>query len=54
MTGICAKHKVVSVPPSRPTVEMAGLARILETSTSPVIRQTTTVSQNVPVEAIRA
>ena len=53
--GICENAIVVSSPPSViPPAEIAGFFIMVETSTSPVIRQTTTVSQNVPVEETSA
>lgn len=54
-TGICAKARVVSWPPSDIcAMSMAGFFMIVVTSTRPVIRHTTTVSQKVPVADTRA
>ena len=54
MYGIWLKAALVSSPPSRVATLMASLPIMLLTSTSPVIRQTTTVSQKVPVADTRA
>ena len=49
--GICPNANVVSCPPlSIESALIPGFFMIVVTSTSPVIRHTTTVSQNVPVE----
>ena len=49
-TGICENAAVVIWPPfSIISILMEGFFIIVVTSTKPVIRQTTTVSQNVPV-----
>ena len=54
-TGICAKARVVSWPPSDIcAMSMAGFFMMVVTSTRPVIRHTTTVSQKVPVADTRA
>ena len=50
-TGICPNASVVRVPPSLIwSALIFGFFIMVDTSTSPVIRHTTTVSQNVPVE----
>ena len=50
MYGICENAAVVIWPPfSMVSMLMFGFFMMVETRTRPVIRQTTTVSQNVPV-----
>ena len=50
-TGICPNASVVRVPPSLIwSALIFGFFIMVDTSTSPVIRHTTTVSQKVPVE----
>ena len=54
MYGICANAADVSSPPSTEAVSMFGFLIHELTITRPVIRHTTTVSQNVPVDEISA
>ena len=55
MIGIWSKAREVSTPPSVISLALiAGFFIIVETSTRPVIRHTTTVSQKVPVEETSA
>ena len=54
-TGIWEKARVVSWPPSVTlSMLMLGFFMMVVTSTRPVMRHTTTVSQKVPVEDTRA